>query len=1261
MLASQSVRSTIHEWIEDSVHIPKNRPAHLKELSGDTLTASEAGDCPHSHEQEAFRDTKSLASASQATENVRNHDPFESPSTVSKSKAPHKSLKHDLSTTEALRTRGIDSEQDICSTESGYSQSPGINEKKAEHSLYQAQVLPYPPEWPSPTADKWPVKAFRRMSTKRRKKLQRIIAYRHKRALDTPTHRPRNPATVPRQSGFCQYSSFNRCTVSKTSPRSYSSSKSLDRASEQRFDVVSSSKYDPSKYYGCRPLSVPLINRPLTRSRQPSGSLQVTAVSLDFKSSPSTGYHYIHEVDAPLSMLSASQKPTPLSACLASPNESPNSWLGRSFCSAEWFSLGKGAHEKSPCQSSSNASESKVADGVKSGLGIVASKRSHSIDSLIHTSGTAPPSTVLSDGRIYVCFPKDMSTGIYEVQLDTDVFLSRPNALHWQSFGIPSLLAEECSDVNGIIDFSIAPHADNDAGAAPAQFDAINRVVFQDVHERRLKGSFPVHQMFLLRVRLRVESHRIERWNGSVTIYSTMCDKQGLGMNIKHSSSVIIELPWEDIFAKRLIFALLIRNGPRNAGLYRLKSGQCLIQLPECEYAASEPYDTAEILIERDYQDMDKRLEVRFTCSYPDIKEASIALPVISPKLGEVFSERTWLLIPSPPLKIHAVSKHSLNTWDISKRTVGKRELLCFNRMEMPTLYPDDIADDAVVRLRRLHPVLFNGFPDPSEDIINNEGSCNIIPSLNMVVDIIPGKRLECRMFFDLEVAGHQRLVRIDALGWQPKYALVNGHLCTKQNARWWNEDFQIGLFQDSWMAPGQRLQIEMSFVVNSRFVEFKFSRERGDWVETCYPLPRITDKIIHGGTMSCSYDNAVIGVVRNCSASPDYEELRFFSSYGEDSRPLPSVNRDHKLHIAFWMLHPLKLDQFKPSRPSSKGGHIQLARGLPLNARMVHFESEGPDTSNDGDDEFDDCNSSSIRLASRSRRALRRTTAERARPTRASKQQKDGKHTTGVQCRGDSYSGFGSIIKVAGKDSSGSEAENTSDCPGAKDPDISTGRHPITDSGAIVRSGAQSGADAMTKDFLDNDSRNDRDGHSLDNRDSNSSAAGEDTLDSSDEHDSDAAGQDAFSGEDEDAELEAGEDEDRGGEVIDYLIDAVLHLVRYLERRSPMQYLIRFLILACIICPRMPRGYFGGQTARAVQEVVSNIFTHPQQMFLGDLDMPMQPTSDAELDEIPLVLEPAAVHRVFERDLAEETTVRPRSQSFRDRIDLGLGWRPVP
>lgn len=1040
-------------------------------------------------------------------------------------------------------------------------------------------------------------------------------------------------------------------------------------ASEPRFGVLSGSKYDPSKYYGCRPLSVPLTTRPLIRSRQPSGSLQVTAVSSDLKSSPSINYHHIREVDTPSSMLSASQKPTPLPACLASPDESPKSWLGRRFCGAEWFSLGKGAYEQSACQPSSNASESKVTDDMKPGLGSVASERSHSIDSLIHTSETAPPSTVLSNGRIYVCFPKEMSTGIYEVQLDTDVFLSQPNTLHWQSFNIPSLLTEECSDVNGIIDFSIAPHTDNDAGAAPAQFNAIDRVVFQDVQERWLKGSFPVHQGFLLRVRLRVESHRIERWSGSVTTYSTMCDEQGLGMNIKHSSSLIIERPWEDIFAKRLIFALLIRNGPRNVGLYRLKSGQCLIQLPGCEYVSSEPYDTVEILIERDYQDMDKRLGVRFTCSYPDIKEASIALPVISPKLGEVFSERIWVLVPSPPLKIHAVSKQSLSTWDISKRTIGKRELLCFNRMEIATLYPDGIVNDAVVQLHRLHPAIFNGFPDPSEDIINKEGACNIIPSLNMVVDIIPGKRLECRMSFDLEIEkNHQRLVQIDASGWQPKYALVNGHLCTKHNVRWWDEDFQISLFQDSRMSPGQRLQIDISFVVNSQFDEFEFSRERGDWVETCYPLPRITDKIILGGTVSCSYDNAVIGIVRKCSAIPDYEELRFFNSYGEDSRPIPSMNRGHKLHVTFWMLHPLKLNQLKPSKPLIKVNHVRVSGGLPLKPRMARFMDERPDTSNDGDDEYDNSSSSSIRLASRSRRAIRRITHESVRPTSASEQQVVEKHTTGIQCSGDPYSGFGSIIKVAGKDSSGSEAGNDSDSPGAKDPDVLTGRHSITDSGAIVRSGDQSGSDARTKDFLSDESPDDRDGHSahaptehsLEDGDINSSAAGEHTPNSSDDDDSDATDQDAFSGEDEDDEQAAGEDEDRGGELIGYLIDAVLHIVRYLERRCPMQYLIRFLILACIICLSAPWDYFGGQTARAVQEVVSDIFTSPQQMFLGDLDTPVQPTSDAQLDEIPLVIEPADVPRVLERDL-EETTVRPRIQSYRDRIDLALGWRPIP
>ncbi|KAL9027852.1 MAG: hypothetical protein Q9196_003684 [Gyalolechia fulgens] len=854
-----------------------------------------------------------------------------------------------------------------------------------------------------------------------------------------------------------------------------------------------------------------------------------------------------------------------------------------------------------------------------------------------------------------------MSMGIYEVQLDMDIFLSRPDNLRWQSFGLPSLLTEKCSHAKGIIEFSIVPPTNEEIGAAPAQFQATGGVVFEDMQPRQLKGSFAVHQVFLLQVRLLIESQRIEKWDAAVAIYSIISDKDGKGMNIKHNVSLTVMRPQEDVFARRFVFAILIKNGPRDSGFYRLKSRQCLLRLHNDEHAVNEAHHTVEILVERDWQDMDKRLGVEFTCKYPAMEEASICLPVISSELGSVLSERIWLLKPFPPLTLHAVSQRFLSTWDISKQRIGKRQLLCFNRKEMPSLYPRNLADDANVHVRRLTPVVFNGFRN-QEDVINNEGRYNIISALDMMVDIIPGKGLECRMFFDLEAGNNQRLVQIDASGWEAKSALINGRLCTEPDAGWWYEDLQVSLFKNSKMAPGEKLRIEIAFVVNTQFGNFVFIKEQSDQVRISYPLPRITDKTILGGTLKCSYDKTVVTVTHKCSGDLDYDELHFFNSYGEDNRRLPSMHQGHELVVNFWMVHPLQFNRSKAIPSSSKTDNVRFSQGLPLLPRLVRFDDESRDNSNDGDDE---CDSPSSGSAS-TRSADRSINPEHVRSGSAGGQPPNRRHPMDAHKGSDSYSPHRSVIKFPGACSSQVEVKSLHDSVYEPEPDTSTKWKPNTKDGEMIAgSKDQDGSQAGAPNAVNTKSSDGRDGafhattaHVFTDGDRSCSAAGENTPDPSDDRNLD---QDAFNGQN----AIAGDDGANGDEIvagvalIDYLIEAALHVVRYLERMSPMHYMIRFLLLECIVCLTMPGAYFGGQPARTVQSVVSNIVTYPGQMLLGDLDTGMQPPAEARHDEMPSTLEP--IRPVTEGRSAAQDRTLPRRQSLRDRIDLALGWRPIP
>lgn len=784
---------------------------------------------------------------------------------------------------------------------------------------------------------------------------------------------------------------------------------------------------------------------------------------------------------------------------------------------------------------------------------------------------------MLLEDRVYVCFPEHINQGVYEVRLDMSVFLSQPDALGWQTFSIPSLSADMCTNATGAFDFSLTIPSGEDMDVPSAQFDSGECIVVEKRQKGSFQGNFLTNECLLLRLRLKAAIHPLENWDSAITIYTTITYDPALGTRLKHSVSLTAN-HLDDIFAERVTMSILVKHGPREGGIYRLQSGQCLVQLFEDKSAATAgSRGPVEIVIERDFWDVDKRLGLEFTCRYPDMEKISISLPVIKPKSGKVLSEKIWALKPSPPLRFEAVSRPLLSTWEVRKQTIAQRELLCFTRMKMPALYPYGLADEANFQLRRLNPTLFNGSPVWNTPA---EGPCNIIPSLEMIVDILPGKRIECRMSFDLEIGDHDRIIQVDAIGWQPKYALANGHLCTKTYAPWWDDSSRMSMFRSPWMQSGQKLRMELSFVVHRHVGDC--TADRGDWIKLSYALPRVTDKFILGGSVTCNYNDAVVAV----HGAAAYEELRF--ARGKNCERLPSLERDYMTRLVYWMMTPAGRTQPRLSEPPSVAHRTRFSGGLPLQPRLIHFEDEDLDTSNDGDDEGNgsDLPAPGTLAASQSIASPVKALGDFV-ESKAQKVEIIARHA----------------LKTAASDT-GSEITARSDkCDSL---------HSANDDVPLVDG---------TKRAVQEPKRDDKNG-------TRSGRAG-DTRGLSDEHGS--------------------QDKNRG-----------VSSNEALERRSPMQYLIRFLILGCIACLVVPWAYFGGQPAQAVQSVVSNVFAGSGQMFLGDLDtppaQPIAPTAG--------VLEVSAL-REMEEDMGQFVDIEvPESDrsghSWRDRLDLALGWRPV-
>lgn len=1133
-LQSESLHSTIHEWVEENVNLPRDlshESSSQDELSGDTLRPSDARDCLQLFDGETQ----------------------------------------------------IGSDQAAFDDGSNPSRSPASFEEKPMHFPAKASSPSQSMSMSSPTADVWPMEAPKRTGTRTRgEQAKGIIWQEAEHDLETPRHKSTRPA---RASNVRQKQSLSHCFAPKLSTRSSAPDidTSITPTSQSGLSVVPSHGHDPFKYYGPRPLAALPITPTTSDIKSPRSShLQATKHEpLPTPSSDdSQGQASVISSPLPPVLSSPNESPrfweltphgksSPLRLLLSSPGDLPRAWVNR-FCSAQWFG--------------------------------------GSFDAVAPTEGPMPPSTALLEDRLHVCFPEHITAGIYEVQLDMDVCLSQPDALGWQSLSISSLSTESCLDMDGLIELSLVTRSVNDVGPLSTQIDPTGFLTVENEQDGGFKGTYSYNERFSLRMRLKAAVHRLELWNSTVTLYTTMSYSPGQGMRIRYSASLTVDHPKEDYFAERIVFAILVKNGPQNGGLYRLRSGQSIVQLAQPAVSASDTSTTrfaqamtsakkdgtVEILIERDSCDLEKRLGLEFTCRlYLDMGEASMALPVISPKLGKVLSEKIWVLKPSPPLKLHAVSRPFLSTWQVSKRTVAKMELVCFHRIEVPTLFPPAFTEDAVVHIRTFNRTLFDQFAEPASTLA--EGPSTVVPSLNMTVDVLPKGRLEYRLFFDLEIMPNgNRLLQVDPVGWQPKYALVNGHLSTANHAPWYDDDESfISMFRSSWMKSGHKLQLEMSFVQNRCG---DFTANGRDWVESSYPLPRVTDKVILGGALTCNCDNAVVALVYGDTVGRSQcEEYRFSDAHGKERRRLPSLGRGYRIHLELRGSNPVQQARLSISESVPISPEIRFSKGLSVQPRTIRFDDEQSNSSNDDDEEGN----------------------------------------------GPDYP-------------RGTEREDTMESNGKQGPS------PQEVDGVSPNSASDNIFPIDVSQFtVPGPKQNDGDKNGLDR--------GDDIPGSSDEYSAHQEDQStSTSGEEE-------EDEPPGlGDLIlafrvfaNNCVVLAAWVIRYLEQRSLVHFLIRFLMLEFIVCLSVPWAYLDAQPSRTVQSVVSNVMTHPGEIFVGGFEAVARPNPAAILDQLHGVQEAEGDDgQVVVMDLAEDTeedmTLDIRGQSWRDRVDLALGWRPV-
>ncbi|CAO1605377.1 hypothetical protein XANCAGTX0491_008896 [Xanthoria calcicola] len=931
-VVSHTVRSVVPNSATIRGVMPCGSAAELKKLQGDTLTTTEAEDYVHAigHEACCKGDDVETLPLQTLSSSVLNRQASEA---IPKGEV----LSNRLATTSNGTPERQGSSSDprtsrvLSGDENRAPDTPAISPWNSPPLL-----SPLPP-----TAEDWSIERPRRFKVRSgRPRLSGFAICEDQPHPQTPTQKHCKPVVC-----WSPSKQFESHTASGgRSPRlsSVPSSLSLKKSQEASMCLAARSGNEASRYYGTLPLSKPVLTRSLTMGSSESSSVTTAADLANTDDLPLKRCVDSHNTTAAPSYIMHHREL--LEAVFLSPVESPRLWVNGIDCVDDTWPA---------------VPSIVVADGDTSQFPSPSSKdrQSHHDTSpetkllepasMLDLAAARNPTTVVVGNELYVYFPREICPEAYSIEADLDILLSNPDCLGWQEFKIPGLPIELDTDGRGFFQFRVMSLPDDRPSMSPAQFDSRKFSIVHDVQQGHIEGDFLISESFSLRLRLQSDVRYIREWNSNVAIYSSLSHKNGQGTCMKNYANLTIEAAEEDTFASRVNFSVLVRNGPPSGGIYRLKSGQCSVELSPYEYTVTDLDRTAEIWIERDQRDMEKPLRFEFTCLYPSIQETTILMPVLFPKFGKVLSEKIWIFKPLPPLVVHPIIRSFLSTWAFSEQLVGSKELLCFLRMKMPPRYPNALSDDAVIRLRSHKPVSFAALEVP-DDFEQVEECSNTIPSLNYIVDMVPRGQLECRMTFDLEVGTQQQLLRIDALEWIPKSSSINRRICSPEQPCWWEADDQLCLFKAPWMAVGDMLHIEMAFIMIGRMDD---SATKSDPFMKVYgTLPRILDKVIFGGNLVCNIDDAVLTLVFNRD-NVDDEDIPFSTRYRENSRRLPLLQRGHRLELTFKLRNPNWRNPTKKPESSTRADKIRFSGGIPLQPRTLRFDDEVLGTSFSSDD----------------------------------------------------------------------------------------------------------------------------------------------------------------------------------------------------------------------------------------------------------------------------------------------------------------------
>lgn len=465
------------------------------------------------------------------------------------------------------------------------------------------------------------------------------------------------------------------------------------------------------------------------------------------------------------------------------------------------------------------------------------------------------PSWTNDDGKLYLVFGGDLSTGIYQVELEANLSLSKPDRSGWQSLKLSGLPSNEGKETTGGFELIVAPKLDT-LELPELQFDTRHLLDARTLGSKELIARFRLLDPPLLYLRSKERIREIDNWNTAVTLYTVPTWSTNEGTQMKHHASLTFDVPYRDLFAEKVKFSIIVKYGPIKGHVHTLETDECSVSLANGDgmVSYSGPHASeAEITIIRSVQNLQNPLDLYFALDYPDKEYLTISLPTFRPKTGNVLSECMMLLKASPPLFLDLLARGHFSTWKMTEDYKGEDTWMSLHRIDISPLFPHGLKDDAMVRLRKLCPVHYVAL-EASDNPLLSEHPSNVIKELDIRLEKVFGEELECRMSLEIQVGSSCRLLTVDDHDWTPSFFVIDGRLATERSGEWReNEDGYKTLFKSSTTTAGQVIRLEMHW--KELVISDEFKGESVDKAKIEYKIPRILGKVILGGTLFCRID----------------------------------------------------------------------------------------------------------------------------------------------------------------------------------------------------------------------------------------------------------------------------------------------------------------------------------------------------------------------------------------------------------------------